>query len=248
MVSISQLGSIMTVFAHPDDESFTSGGLLALAAANGQTVTCVTATRGEVGIRDESRWPKEQLGEIRQNELEQSFKILGITNHYWLDYIDGQCDQADDDEAVDKVTAYINKHKPQTIITFAPDGLTGHSDHIKASQWANAALQKSGHAAQIYYAVSSKEHYDNYLKELDEKLNIYFNIDSPTLIGKESCDIALELNFDSLNRKIRSLKAQESQMDDMFTAFSEDFLSKAFSLETFVKADRTDIQWNKPKS
>jgi LmbE family N-acetylglucosaminyl deacetylase len=46
---ISALGTIMGIWVHPDDEAYLSGGLMALARANGQRVVCVTATRGELG-------------------------------------------------------------------------------------------------------------------------------------------------------------------------------------------------------
>ena len=71
---IKHLGTILFVAAHPDDETFNAGGILAAAARNGQTVIVVTATKGEGGVQDESRWPADSLGDIRAKELKQASK------------------------------------------------------------------------------------------------------------------------------------------------------------------------------
>lgn len=86
-----QLGTILGVWAHPDDETYLSAGLMAAAARAGRRVACITATRGEEGSWDEERWPTAKMGKIRQAELEKGLKVLGITEHYWLDYHDGKC-------------------------------------------------------------------------------------------------------------------------------------------------------------
>jgi LmbE family N-acetylglucosaminyl deacetylase len=73
------LGTILGVWAHPDDEAFLSSGLMADAVRKGDRVVSVTATRGELGSWDEERWPSESMGEVREAELEESLAILGVT-------------------------------------------------------------------------------------------------------------------------------------------------------------------------
>ena len=85
------LGTVLSVWAHPDDEMYLSGGLMAEAARGGARVVCVTATRGEAGSQDPERWPPERMGEIREAELMASLEILGVREHHWLDYRDGEC-------------------------------------------------------------------------------------------------------------------------------------------------------------
>ena len=58
-------GTVLGVWAHPDDETYLSAGLMAEAARDGRRVMCVTATRGEGGSMDEDRWPPETMGEVR---------------------------------------------------------------------------------------------------------------------------------------------------------------------------------------
>lgn len=100
---VRQLGTILSIWAHPDDETFCAGGLLAAAVNNGQTVACITATRGEAGVQDEARWPAEQLGDIREKELKAALKELGITNHHMLHYADGECAAVDSKAANKKL-------------------------------------------------------------------------------------------------------------------------------------------------
>ncbi len=65
MSLVTELGTIMGIWAHPDDEIFSMAGIFALASQAGQNTVCVTATRGEQGVQDESRWPRADLASIR---------------------------------------------------------------------------------------------------------------------------------------------------------------------------------------
>src|SRR3954449_2116917 len=86
---IGALGTILGIWAHPDDEAYLTGGLMALARAAGRHVACVTATRGEFGTADPERWPPDRLGAERTRELARSLDVLGVTEHHWLGYADG---------------------------------------------------------------------------------------------------------------------------------------------------------------
>src|SRR5688572_31517072 len=94
---VAGLGTILGIWAHPDDEAYLSGGLMALARDNGQRVACVTATRGERGTPDPVAWPPDRLATERTRELAWSLEILGVHEHHWLGYRDGECAGADRD-------------------------------------------------------------------------------------------------------------------------------------------------------
>jgi LmbE family N-acetylglucosaminyl deacetylase len=64
-----ELGTILSVWAHPDDESFAAGGLLAAASDAGSRIVCLTATRGELGTADPEHWPRSRLAQTRSREL-----------------------------------------------------------------------------------------------------------------------------------------------------------------------------------
>lgn len=231
---IKQLGTILSVWAHPDDESFSCGGIMAAAVHNGQQVICVTATKGEAGVQDESRWPAAKLAEIRANELEKACKVLGVTKHHWLGYHDGQCQAVATDEAVQQLKDLIQTYKPDTILTFGPDGMTGHPDHQTVSAWVMEATK--GTDVQVYHAVAEQTTYDKYLKGLDEQFNIYFNIDQPPLKQAAVCDIALQLTPELVEQKFEALAAMPSQTEAMLKTLPADSHDSVFDLECFVKS------------
>ncbi len=233
---IKKLGTILSVWAHPDDETFSAGGLLTAAVRGGQTVACVTATKGEAGVHDPEKWPVDHTGEIREKELQDAMQLLGITKHHWLDYKDGQCENAPKAEAVARIVGYIEKYKPDTIVTFAPDGMTGHPDHCCVSAWVSEAVKQSGLPIVVLQVVHTPRQYEEYLKVMDEKLNIFYKIDKPRLVPESECALHYVLPDDICKLKCEALRSMPSQTDSMFEKFDQDFLCKAFCSEAFIKA------------
>lgn len=86
---ISELGTILSIWAHPDDETYLSGGLMAAAAANGQRVVCVTPTAGERGTSSPELWPPERLGAVRRLEAGAAMAVLGVAEHHVMGLPDG---------------------------------------------------------------------------------------------------------------------------------------------------------------
>lgn len=231
---VKRLGTILCVWAHPDDETFTAGGILATAVQNGQRVVCVTATRGEVGIQDAKRWPPEQLGAIRERELLSALKTLGVKEHFFLDYLDGTCHEISDDVAAKRIEEHIEACLPNSILTFGPDGLTGHPDHKAVSHWTTLAAQSS--QARLYYYVEEEEQYEKYMKELDKHFNIYCMIDKPPISAAANCEIALKLTPKLVQKKCAALKAMPSQTESMFSKVPPEFMRAALRYECFVRA------------
>lgn len=233
---VSQLGTILGVWAHPDDETFCAGGLLAAAVRNGQTVACVTATKGEHGSQDLERWTHHTLGGVRQQEMEAALQVLGIANHHWLDYADGSCHDAEEQTAAQRIRAYIDRYKPDSIITFGPEGLTGHPDHAAVSRWVSAAVRDMEDGPAIYHAVLTVDQYRNFLQTADAKMDMFFNIDQPPLVEDTHCDICLECTPSLCDCKQDALEAMPSQYEALITAFGREFLREAFRVEAFVRA------------
>jgi LmbE family N-acetylglucosaminyl deacetylase len=168
---------LMCVFAHPDDETLGTGSTLAKYAAEGVEVYVVTATRGERGWSgDEKDFPGlEAMGKIREQELRCAAQTLGVRKVEFLDYIDGDLDQANPAEAIGKITRFIRQYQPQVVITFPPDGTYGHPDHIAICQYTSAALVCAAdpnyagqdhlpthRVSKLYYMVDSQELFDAY--------------------------------------------------------------------------------------
>lgn len=232
---INNLGTILGVWAHPDDETFCSGGIMAAAAANGQKVIIITATKGEKGVQDESRWPAAKLASIRTKELKKALEILNATHHHQLSYKDGGCASADQAEPIAKIARLIKKYEPDTILTFGPDGLTGHFDHQTVSDWAMAARLMAGNRARLLYSVQTTEQYAR-SQVLDSALNFFYNTPKPPTYDENETALCLHLDDKLCQQKMSALKAMPSQYQIMFEKFSEPEIKSCFNVEAFVDA------------
>lgn len=128
---------LMAVVAHPDDEAFGMGGTLARYAAKGCAVYVVTATRGEAGqIAVAEAATPANLPLVRERELRCACRAYGVHPPIFLDYVDGQLPMVHQGQAVGKLVRVIRELRPQVVITFGPDGIYGHYDHIAVHRWA----------------------------------------------------------------------------------------------------------------
>ena len=136
---------LLCVFAHPDDESLGAGGTLAKYAQEGVETYLLSATRGERGrCGDGSESPgPDAVGRIREAELRAAAKELGVNEVQFLDYVDGDLDKADPEEAIGRIISHIRRIQPDVVVTFGPDGGYGHPDHIAISQFTTAAVSCS---------------------------------------------------------------------------------------------------------
>jgi LmbE family N-acetylglucosaminyl deacetylase len=163
---------LMCVLAHPDDESLGNGGVLAKYAAEGIETYLVTATRGERGwFGSQEEYPgAEALGKRREAELYAAAAVLGLRRVDFLDYIDGDLDQAPAEEVIAKIAVHLRRVKPQVVLTFGPDGAYGHPDHIAISQFTTAAIVRAADptfvdaqqlaphcVSKLYYMVMTRE-------------------------------------------------------------------------------------------
>jgi len=134
---------LLAVFAHPDDETFRCGGLLALLAGRGVEVNLLTATRGEAGsCGDPPLCKAEDLAEVRERELQCACSTLGILPPVFLDYLDGNLAEVDEVEAVARITAIARELRPQVLLTWPADGLSGHLDHKAVSRWTSQVFKE----------------------------------------------------------------------------------------------------------
>jgi LmbE family N-acetylglucosaminyl deacetylase len=146
---------LLVVFAHPDDESFAVGGTLAKYAAEGVEVVIVSATRGEAGIRGVDT---ADAAAIRASELHKAAARIGASEVRFLGYRDRTLPEIDPDEAVARLVALLRELRPQVLVTFGPDGISGHPDHVTINRWATAAfdaLDGPGAPQKLYYVAPS---------------------------------------------------------------------------------------------
>ena len=145
---------LLVCLAHPDDEAFPVGGVLASCAARDVDMRLVCATFGEEGdIRQPGSATRESLPHVRASELRCSCRVLGIQEPVMLGYRDSGMlgweannhprafMHADADEVVGKLVQEVRGFRPQVMLTFEPGGLYGHPDHSAISQHATTAFK-----------------------------------------------------------------------------------------------------------
>ncbi len=138
--------TLACVFAHPDDETFSSAATLARYAAEGVGCHLLVATDGDAGkssaIEVASR---EELGRLRRAELQEAARLLGVRSVRALGMPDGGLAQVDADELTDEIVRFLRAHRPQVVITFGPEGApNAHRDHRVISRVATAAFFLAG--------------------------------------------------------------------------------------------------------
>jgi LmbE family N-acetylglucosaminyl deacetylase len=155
--------TLMTIHAHPDDETIGTGGAMAKVIEAGHRVVLVTCTRGELGeiVVPDMDTPDNhrRLGEIRAGELERAMGVLGVTEWENLGYrdsgmmgTDGNRDprsfwQADLDEAARRLTWLVRRYQPDVMTTYNAFGGYGHPDHIRTHDVALLAFERAGDPA-----------------------------------------------------------------------------------------------------
>ena len=131
---MSRNRTLACVFAHPDDDAYGSAGSVALHADDPDfRFVLVHATYGEQGdIRDGFPATRETLGSVRRAEDEAAWRALGRVpdRHEWLGLPDGGVAEVPFDDVVAAVARILDEEDPAVVVTFGPDGIFGHPDHI----------------------------------------------------------------------------------------------------------------------
>jgi LmbE family N-acetylglucosaminyl deacetylase len=132
------------VFAHPDDDVYTIGGTLALERDR-LDVTLVFCTSGDAGPIWIDGVDRDELGPVREREQADSMATLGVeADVRFLRHPDYHLPDVPLDDLVGEVAAIVTDVRPDVVVTFGPDGLTGHHDHIRAGEATDQAFHGGG--------------------------------------------------------------------------------------------------------
>jgi LmbE family N-acetylglucosaminyl deacetylase len=250
---MTQALKLLAVFPHPDDETLGLGPTLVKYASDGIETYLICATRGERGWF-ESEGPDpgwDGVARIREAELHCAAEYLGLREVNFLNYIDGDVDQADPIEIIGKIVAHIRRIRPHVVVTFAPDGSYGHPDHIALSQFTNAALvcaandsyqdsntQPSHRVSKFYYMVDSME----IVKAADLTFGgISMDVDGVTRhqVGWQDWQITTRIDTESFLEKVhRAIHCHKSQLPGYgpFAEMSASELGIFYRTATFYRA------------
>ena len=138
--------SLALVFAHPDDETYATGGTVARYTRAGVACALYVATDGDAGktagIAVSSR---AELGRLRRAELQAACEVLGIGALRCGGHPDGALATVDQEAFIGEIVEFLRAHRPAVVVTFGPEGApTGHRDHKALSRAATAAFFLAG--------------------------------------------------------------------------------------------------------
>src|SRR5581483_147824 len=192
--------NLVCVFAHPDDESFGPGGTIAKFSKK-YNVYILSATKGDAG---QSSIRSKNLGEVRSEELKKAAKILGVKKVYFLGFKDGTLNNNIYHKLASKIEEKLKILKPEIVLTFEPQGISGHIDHITISMVTMFAVQKLKFIKEVWQHCRPQG-YDKFIKNYF----IYF----PKGYKKSQIQKVVKTN-DVWEKKLEAMRAHKSQAAD----------------------------------
>jgi len=255
--------TILAVHAHPDDESISTGGILAKYSAKGLRTVLAYGTRGEAGeiLNPEFAAPKPGLNikEVRAIELEAAVKVLAVGAVYFLGYRDsGMAGSPENDhpqafaradirEATARLVGIIRRVRPQVIVTYNEKGTYLHPDHIMANRVTLRAFRASADArfeieealepwqpSKLYYTAIPLERIRRMYRIAKEQgQDPGFD---PDVIGTPEEKITAVVDVrEYLSRKLEALNCHQSQMNpnSVIRRMSEEMRVEAMGYEHF---------------
>lgn len=241
------LGTVLGVWAHPDDEAFLSAGLMATAVDDGRRVVCVTATRGEAGFPDNDNRSIAERRALRASECAACLETLGVTEHHWLDYADGGCHLVDPGEPVAKLSALIDEIRPDTILTFGPEGMTGHDDHIAVSRWTTLAVRRAAASTveafapvRLLYATKTPDWNERMRAFVPPEAVMMVEGMQPPAVEPDELAICFTATGPMLARKFEAMRAQASQVQPFYDMIGDEAFRHMIAEEFFRDAHPDD--------
>ncbi len=202
--SIPDLGTVLAVYAHPDDETYLAAGLMSALVDRGDRVVAVSATAGERGTDQPHRWPPERLRATREWELAGALAVLGVREHRLLGLGDGEL-----------------------------DGITGHGDHRAVARWVRQAVEHCVHRPRVL-AAALEAGYCAEFAALHEELSVFMDPSAPEPRSVDDLALHLELSGAWLDRKVAALRCQSTQTAPVERVMGEDVFRRWVAVESFV--------------
>lgn len=251
--------TLMAVHAHPDDESSSTGGILARYADEGMRTIVVTCTNGEYGDAPGGIKPgepghhPEAVARIRRTELERACALLEVDHVELLGYHDsGMADwQFRDDpeafcnvpigDAATRLVQLFEEHRPDIVVTYADDAGYDHPDHVQTTRVTMAALERSNIPRKGYWSLIRASSFIRFREFLVEQ-GVDFDLPEPApeivarmrqLEGRITTTIDVHGYVD---RKRDALREHASQIDESFFAkLPPDAFRSIFAEEDFIR-------------
>jgi len=238
MSSTTPQRTLLITVAHPDDETFGCGALIANAAASGIRVIVCSASRGELGEDASGLYPTPAaLGAAREQEFREAAAALGAAEAELLGLIDsGWAGEpapgsivAESDRLAVALGDALERHRPGAVVTMDPTGSDGHRDHAAVGAATDAAFATIvDWPASLYHWCLPHSLMDAWGAEIAAQ-----NPDSVYLgteLGRADADVTTVLDGRPALARVRSAlgihRTQTSPFATVSEALTERFLSE----------------------
>jgi len=259
--------TLMAVHAHPDDESSSTGGVLAKYSAEGIRTVVVTCTNGEFGDAPGQVKPGQDghdeaaVAKIRLAELRTACDLLGVSDLEVLGYHDSGMPEWDYKDrpdvfgnvplakVADRVAGLIERYRPQVVVTYDDKGGYQHPDHLQAARAAVAAFSATGIPSKLYLTAMRRSGWQEVweaLRDSGADVPDFSGMDAETERQMEESERRITTTVDIrdvLELKGKALRAHASQIEDSwFSKIPPDVVARVFGFETFIRAsDSTGV-------
>ncbi len=229
-VYVSGPRRVLGIWAHPDDEAYLSAGLMDRIVRSGGHVTVVALSDGEAGFPADDARSIGVRRTLRRTELRAAMAEIGVADVRFLGLPDGGVDDADRAATTRSLAEIVAEIRPDVTVTFGPDGITGHVDHVACSALATAAWQCEP-CGQLWYAAKTESWLDEW-RDLHDRLGLWMT-EEPTGVSDRGIQSSVRLNDAETDRKRAVLGAHASQTAGVVAAFGEDAYRRWIAEETF---------------
>jgi LmbE family N-acetylglucosaminyl deacetylase len=209
---------LLGIWAHPDDEAYLSAGLMADVVARGGHVTVVVMTDGEQGFAADDPRTLDERSRLRRTEMHEAMAVIGVDDVRFLSVPDGFVARVDTDLLVTALIEVMAEVRPDLTITFGPDGITGHDDHIAAGHAATAAWMDHGGGG-LLYGIHAAGFLDEW-RVVHDGLGIWMN-GEPEGCAAAELELVVDLDGEALVRKRAVLACHGSQTAGLAAVMGE---------------------------
>lgn len=236
---------LAAVFAHPDDDAYSLGGSLLLRQGE-IDVTIVLLTSGGNGPIWEPVATRATLATLREHEERSWAASVGAADARieFLRYEDWRLPEAPFEEAVDGVSAILVESEPHVVVTFGPDGMTHHHDHIRAGEIGDAAFARARDRVEdgasfrrLYHVALRRSSMDAYYRAVAERGLPFGDADTflnPVGVPDEEIDVDVDVTS-VYERKLAAIAQHRSQSGEL-ERLPRDLRPLHLAHECFVQA------------
>ena len=223
---VASMPRLAAIFAHPDDDAYTVGGTLLhhIGRVDARILLCTSGGNGPI-------WQPvatpETLAEVREREHAAWCEVVGLSprSATFLRYTDGALAEVPFEELARRIEAFLREVAPDVVVTFGPDGMTHHPDHIHAGAAATEAFHRaragsntpSGSFARLYHVALRRSATNRLYRAVRERRLPFGDEDAMyNPVGVPDDRIAVDVDVaDEYERKVRGIRMHRSQIGEL---------------------------------